>query len=508
LSTDHPTPDALPAPPSGWADYALAIAVLVLITAVGLALPDRAYLSIGLVYLFAVILLSLRGGRGPVLLAGVASAVTWEYIFIPPHFQFAISTPQDTLMFITYFPVAMIAGQFAARVRMQAVNDRLREERATALFRLTHALAKARTLDDAFFAAQRQIDRLFAARSMVALANEATGSLVPHGDGSYAPDGAEQPAIEWAFRHRQVAGRSTAVLPDCAGIYLPLLSVDRSIGVLGVRPAAGAILTPAQQDLLAAFAQQISLIVERERLRAATEAGKLLAESEKLHRALLDSVSHELRTPLAVITAALENLDEATPAIGAGLVGEMRTAARRLNRLVGNLLDQTRLESGALRPRLDWCDARDIVNATVDDTRDALAGHALTIEVPEDLPSVRADFALTEHALGNLLLNAALHTPPATPILVAAGLEAGGRRAFLTVSDRGPGLPPALRGRLTMKFARGDAARAGGLGLGLSIVRGFVAAQGGEFVADENPGGGARFTIYLPHPPAQAPVPE
>lgn len=361
MSADRPNPAVLSAPPSGWGEYGLAVGVLGVLTGLGLVLPESAYLSIGLLYLLAVILLSLWLSRGPVLLAGVLSAVTWEYIFLPPHFQFAISTPQDRLMFGTYFPVALIAGQLAARIRRQAVNDRRREEE-----------------------------------------------------------------------------------------------------------------------------------------------GKLLAESEKLHRALLDSVSHELRTPLAVITAALENLDEATPAVSAGLVGEMRTAASRLNRLVGNLLDQTRLESGTLRPRLDWCDARDLVNAAIAGSRDALAGHALTIAMPDDLPSVRADFALTEQALGNLVLNAALHTPPATPIFVTAGIEPGGARAFFAVADRGPGLPASMRGRLFKKFVRGEEARAGGLGLGLSIVCGLVAAQDGEVVLDKNPGGGARFTIYLPHHAPQA----
>jgi K+-sensing histidine kinase KdpD len=361
LSIDRPNPDVLSAPPSGWGEYGLAVGVLAILTAIGLALPESSYLSIGLLYLLAVILLSLRVGRGPVVLAGILSAVIWDYLFIPPHFRFTISTPQDRLMFGTYFPVALIAGQLAARIRAQAAQDRRR-----------------------------------------------------------------------------------------------------------------------------------------------TEAAKLLTESEKLHRALLDSVSHELRTPLAVITAALENLDEAAPATRAGLVGEMRVAARRLNRLVGNLLDQTRLESGALRPRLDWCDARDLVNAAVDGTRDALAGHPLAIDLPDDLPSVHADFALTEQALGNLLLNAALHTPPATPILVTAGLAPGQQRAFFSVADRGPGLPPGIRGQLFKKFVRGEAARAGGLGLGLAIVGGLVAAQGGEVGFDENPGGGARFTIYLPHVTPQA----
>jgi len=202
------------------------------------------------------------------------------------------------------------------------------------------------------------------------------------------------------------------------------------------------------------------------------------------------------------VTAALESLDGAPAEARAGLIGEMRTAARRLNRVVGNLLDQTRLESGALRPRMDWCDALDLVNAAVEATRDSIAEHPLQIDVPDGLPSVWADFALTEQALGNLLLNAALHTPPTAPIQIRAGQS--GSEAFFTVADRGPGVPAAMRERLFKKFVRGEAARSGGLGLGLSIVHGLVAAQGGEIVVEENPGGGARFTVCLPHVAPQA----
>jgi two-component system sensor histidine kinase KdpD len=181
------------------------------------------------------------------------------------------------------------------------------------------------------------------------------------------------------------------------------------------------------------------------------------------------------------------------------LIQETSSAARRLNRLVGNLLDQTRLESGALKAKIDWCDARDLLNAALADVHDTIGNHPLTVEIPDDLPPVRADFALMEQSLANLLLNAILHTPAATPIFVTAGLERGGQRVYFTIADRGPGFPAAMRERLFKKFSRGDAAKAGGLGLGLSIVRGFIVAQQGEIVVGENPGGGAVFTIYLPH---------
>jgi two-component system sensor histidine kinase KdpD len=470
-------------------------------------LPANYYLAAGLVYLLAVILLSLRVGRGPVLVAGVLSALTWNFLFIPPRFTFRIEKIEDGLLFGTYFVVALVAGELTSRIRAQAVAEQRREGRATALFNLTRALAEAGTLDEAVTAALHQVEQLFGARTSLLLA-DAQGALVPHFAGSLALDEKERGVAEWVCRHRRPAGRFTDTLPGSAAFQLPLVRGDHAVGVLGVSVPREAVLTLAQRDLLEAFARQLALSVEREHLRAASEHEKLLAESEKLHRVLLDSVSHELRTPLAVITGSLENLPNADPVLAANLAAEARTAARRLNRLVGNLLDQTRLESGSLRPSLDWCDVRDLVNAAIEGVSDALAGHPLEIAVPDDLPPVRADFSLTEQALANLLLNATRHTPAGTPVFLTAGIERDGTRAFFTVADRGPGFPLAMRERLFRKFERGDAAHAGGLGLGLSIVQGFVTAQGGEVVVGENPGGGAVFTIYLPHRQAQTPPAE
>ncbi|MGA3007576.1 MAG: ATP-binding protein [Opitutaceae bacterium] len=502
----RPDLDLPPAAPSRWKEYVSSVVVILVVTAASSLLPESYYLSVGLIYLLAIILLCLRVGRGPVLLAGVLGAFAWEFIFIPPHFSFAINSLQDSLLFGTYFVVSLVAGQLTAQIRSQAQNDRLRERRATALLHLTRALAGAKTLDEAIFAALRQTDGLFNAQTSLALTDETRQTLLPHPAGSYSPEAAEWATAEWAFRHQRQAGRFTGTQPECAGYYLPLVRGPEAIGVLGVKVPPDGTLSRSQRDLVEAFAQQLALTVEREHLRAASEREKLLAQSDKLHRTLLDSVSHELRTPLAVINASTESLAEADHNLQRQLVNEIRTAVRRLNRLVGNLLDQTRLESGTLKPRLDWCDAGDIVNAAIESTRDALAGHPLTITVPEGLPPMRADFALTEHILANLLLNAANHTPAATPVFLSAGVEPGGRRVFFTVADRGPGFPPAQRERLFKKFVREDAAGTTGLGLGLSIVRGFVIAQGGEVVAGENSGGGAVITVYLPHPRLKAPT--
>lgn len=488
-------------------EYGEVFAALALITGVGWLLTSIVgYESIGLLYLLAVIALSLRVGRWPVITAGVVSALSWNFLFMPPLFTFVLAKFEDGMLFATYFVVAMIAGQLTARIRAQERNERIREERAMALFHLTRTLAEARTLNDAVSAALRQVDRLFDAKTVLLLHD--SDGLCPHSAGSFALDDKERGVAEWVFAQRRVAGRFTDTLAASAGYYMPLLRSDRAIGILGVRVSPSAQLTLAQRDLLEAFARQLALSIEQEHLREASAREKVLVESEKLHRTLLDSVSHELRTPLAVISSSLESLPEATPALRKELTSEARTAARRLNRLVGNLLDQTRLESGVLKPKLDWCDPRDLVNAAIEDVSDTLAGHPLEISIPAEMQPVRADFALTVQALANLLLNASRHTPAATPVFITAGVDRSGTRAFFTVADRGPGFPPGMRERLFKKFERGGVTRSGGLGLGLSIVRGFVLAQSGEIVVGENPGGGAVFTIYLPHTAPQTPLME
>jgi two-component system sensor histidine kinase KdpD len=482
--------------------YGEVFAALGIVTMMGYFLQRvTGYPTIGMVFLLAVVLLSLRLNRGPILVAGALSALLWNFLFIPPIYTFYIGRAEDAVLFGIYFIVALIAGQLNARLQAQQRHERLREERATALFQLTRALSAAGTLDEGVFAALRQADTLFSARTALLQGEDPGEGLRPHFAGSFSVSEKERSVADWAWRNRKNAGRFTETLPSSDGFHVPLLREGRALGVLIACVPATETIPLAQRDLIEAFANQLALLLEREQLRNAGEREKILAESEKLHRTLLDSVSHELKTPLAVLGGAAESLpsDNGTPAGQAA--NEIRTATRRLNRLVGNLLDQTRLESGALKPKLDWCDPHDLLNSATDAARDALADHPFEMSVPDDMPLFKADAALMEQVLANLLLNAAQHTPPGTPIFLAAGVDHARERIFFTVADRGPGFPPAMRERLFQKFQRGDAARAGGLGLGLSIIRGFAVAQGGEVVAGENPGGGAVFTVYLPYTP-------
>ena len=504
------SPPRLPAPagnqPYDWMTRRLSpvrefIEVLGLIgavTLVGWFLPFS-YHTLGHIYLLTVIILCLRVSRRPALAAAIVSGLAWNFVFMPPRLSFSVLDFDDGLLLGTYFVVALIAGQLMSRIRGQERMQRQLKQRATALFHLTRALAGARTLDEAVAAALRQAEELFSARTALLLAGR-TGALTAHAAGTYGLDDAEQAVAAWTQRNNHEAGRFTRVSPEAAALHLPLRRPGMVLGVLVLYLPAEAVLnTPEQRDLLEAFAAQIALLVEREQLRAAGEREKLLAESERLHRTLLDSVSHELKTPLAVLRSAAENLQRADPAGRGNLAGEILTATRRLDRVVVNLLNQTRLESGAVKPQLDWCDARDLLSAARRGLGDALADRPVKIEIPADMPLFKADAPLMEQVVTNLLHNAARHTPAGTPLLVTAGVDDKRERVFITIADRGPGIPPGMKPQLFQKFRRGDETLATGLGLGLSIVRGFMRAQGGEVVADDNPGGGARFTVTLPH---------
>src|SRR5580692_6446959 len=241
-------------------------------------------------------------------------------------------------------------------------------------------------------------------------------------------------------------------------------------------------------------------------LRSADDRAKLFAESERMHQTLLDSVAHELKTPIAVFRSAVDQLGTNEPAKREYLIGEIRISLQRLDSLVANLLNQARLESGMLKPQLDWCDGRDLVAAACRAVGFRLKGRSLAIEIPPDFLIFQADAVLMEQAIAHLLLNAAVHTPAPGRIQVEGGSSEDSKQVFIAVTDEGPGVSAELRGRIFEKFSQGSVGRKSGLGLGLSIVRGFMRAQGGDVSVESPPQGGTRFTLFLPLAKSQ-PVP-
>ena len=452
----------------------------------------------GMVFLLAVVVLALKVGRGPVLLAGALSALVWNYFFLPPRFTFVIANIEDAILFGTYFVVALVLGQLVARIRAQEQAERRREERAVALYALTRDLAEATSRDEVVWQLVSQVSRVF--NTPVAIVLPMNDKLTGHPDSSLMLSEKELSVADWAFRQRKAAGRFTDNLPGAEALYLPLATERKTFGVLALS-LPDKNLTLAQRDLLETFARQAALILDRVELRNTTEQSKLLAESEKFSRTLLNSISHELRTPLAASTsaaAALAASNAATPEQRRELIGEIQEANARLNRVVGNLLDAARLEAGKVRPRLDWHDARDLVQTTLRELQRELATHPVKSEMPAEPLLVRLDISLMQHALGNLLLNAASHAPASTPMEVQVQLTDG--NLVLSVADRGPGIPPELLPRIFDKFFRAPSAPTGGSGLGLTIVKGFVEAHGGIITAANRPGGGAIFTMRVPQP--------
>jgi two-component system sensor histidine kinase KdpD len=485
-----------------WKQYLISFCAVAAITLLNEGLASlMGYRALALNFLLVVVILALFVGRGPVLMSATISALAWDYFFVDPEFTFWISRLEDKMMFGMYFVVAIVMGQLIARFRTQEKAERRREERTTALYLLTRELADAVTLDQIVKVIVQHIGKPFEADVAVLLA-EADGRLSerPCEGSTLKLTEKDLSVASWVMRHNQRAGQFTDNLPLADALYLPLSTATGVLGVVGVRLPQAKAPNLEQNNLLEAFVRQAGLVIDRQRLHDAAQQSQLAAESERLSKTLLDSISHELRTPIAAITSAASALGDtnltAKPGFSEALVGEIREAVARLNRLVGNLLDITRVESGHVKSKMDWCEAGDLVNVTVKSLQKELSGHKVETVIAPQIPLVRMDFVLMEQALTNLLLNAAFHTPAGTPIQVSARAERD--ELLLTVADSGPGIPPESLTKIFDKFYRAPGALTGGTGLGLSIVKGFVEAQGGRVSADNRSGGGAVFTLSLP----------
>ena len=463
--------------------------------------PLTGHQAIGILYMLTVVVLATLLNRWAVLFVAALSAVAWDFLFIPPAFTFRIDSVQDKMMFAMYFVVAVVVGRLTGRLRTREIAERKRDQRTQALNRLLESVAASTSLEDGLRRAVTEMDTAFRARTAVLLAGADGGKLDagPHPVSTYQPDEHEVAVATWAFAKRQVAGRFTDTLPNAAAVYLPLETSNSAVGVLGVNCGERVTLTLDERELLETFAAQIAALVERYRLLDSASVARLTAESERLHRTLLDSVSHELKTPLAVIEAATDGLDEQLTDAGVPLaqtfLDEIKQANKRLNRVVSNLLDMTRIETGRLPLNLEWCEPAELLHSAIEQVSNEISAERIRIHVPADLPLVRLDVGLMEQSLCNLLNNATAYSPAGAPIELSAQME--DKTLVLSVADHGVGLRPGEEKKVFEKFYRGPNARPGGAGLGLSIVQGFVKAHNGTISAENNAGGGAKFTLRL-----------
>lgn len=496
---------------SMWTQYVLAAAIVAAATALNLiALPLIGYQTVGLIELLVVLLIAIYIGRGPALLAAAVSAISWNFLFIEPRFTFEISHAEDAILFVLYFAIAIFTGNLTARLRTQERQARSNADRTMALYTLAHEIAAAVNMDDVLRTAAAQIGRVFAAEVAVLLPQGETHNLTIHPCSSLKLDEKEFSVGLWVYDNGKPAGRFTDTLPLSTVQFIPLNTATRTVGVIGIRAHQTERLSFDQEALLETFINQIALVIERELLDEAAEQSAMLKESERLYTTLLNSISHELRTPIAAITGAASSLlDTSTSANEAArleLTQSIQSAAGRLNRLVENLLDMSRLESGRLQFKRDWCDVSEIIGVAVKSMGQELGERPLTIDAARSLPLIQADFVLLEQVLVNLLDNACHYTPAGTPITITARQQE--QTLEVSIRDSGEGIPADELERIFDKFYRLSGTAAGGTGLGLSISRGLIEAHGGSLSAENAAGGGAQFIIRLPLTVAPPPVKE
>jgi two-component system sensor histidine kinase KdpD len=436
-------------------------------------------------------------GTGPVLIAALLGAIIWNFFFIPPLFTFHITSPEDILMFLMFFMIALLNGILTSRVRRQEVKIRIREERTNALYQLTRELSMALGKEEVNTIVERYIHKYFALEFALFLKNEQ--EQLSHGINNENRLNLLENDIsiaQWVFKHSIKAGKYTDTLPSSAFTFYPLIGNNSNVGVIVVEHPKK--FTQGEEQFWEACMSQVAGKYEREFLRVAARRAYVLGESDKLYKTLFNSISHELRIPVATILGATDTLQsqQYPEETRQKLYNEIGIASIRLNRLIENLLNMSRLESGHFSLRPDWCDIHDLVNKLQDSLRQELANHKLSVIIATDMPLVKVDFGILEHILYNLLLNAAQYSPVNSRIRLKFYYDNGS--LIIQVMDRGKGFEESEIPQIFEKFYRGKNAKTGGTGLGLSIVKGFVEAHHGSATVINRENGGAKFTIRIP----------
>jgi two-component system sensor histidine kinase KdpD len=467
-----------------------------------------------MIYLLTVVLAALYLGRGPSFLAAILSVMAFDFFFVPPSLTLAVSDTEYLLTFIALLAVGLVISSLTVRVREQADAASRREAQTAELYALSRDLAAAVNLDAILQAILAHIGHTFGREVAVLLPCDSTpgDTVAPRATSpGFALEENQLAVAAWAFKHGRPAGRGTDTLPSADIHCLPLRTARGVIGVLGVKPLHPAsLLTPDQRELLQTFTSQAALAIERVQLAEQAQRAELLQAAEKLRTTLLNMISHDLRTPLVSITGALSSLQEEDVvydgATRRSLLENAHEEAERLNRLVGNLLDMTRIEAGALQLTRELCDVQDVIGSALEQAEHWLDHRPVAVDMALDLPLVSIDFALMVQVLTNLLDNAVKYSPPDSPIEVQARVD--GAELQIQVADRGTGIPPADLERVFDKFYRVQRpGSVSGSGLGLSICKGIVEAHGGRIWAQNREGGGTLVALALPLNPPEEKTP-
>ena len=460
--------------------------------------------NVDMVFLTAIVGVAVRYGLWPSLLASVASALTYNFFFLPPLYTFTIADPHNIAAFALFTLVAIIVSHVAARGRMQAVAAQARVLTVESLYSFSRKLAGTGTLDDVLWATAYQTALMLKVRVVLLLPSNGSIAVKTGYPPEDTLDEADLAAAKWTFENDRAAGRGSDTLPGAKRLFLPMRTGRGAIGVVGIdSDKTGPLLTPDQRRLLDALMDQGALAIERVQLVENMDRMERTAETERLRTALLTSISHDLKTPLASVLGSAGTLrdlaDKLTDSERSELLATVIDESERLNRFIANLLDMTKLESGAVTPKLAPHDLSEIIGSTLRRTVKILRHHSVQLDLATDLPMVSLDAVLFEQALFNLLDNAAKYAAANTTIFIRSWRDRS--TVTLQILDEGDGIPPNDLEHIFDKFYRvqkTDQVRPG-TGLGLAISRGFVEAMHGTIVAaNRTDRKGAIFTITLP----------
>ena len=495
-------PERTPRRPTvAWREFGVAVAIVGFATLIALALrPYLAATNLAMVYLLGVVAVATRCNRRASVMASFLSVAAFDFFCVPPYLTFQVSESEYLITFAAMLVVALVISAQTSRIRAQAVRAVDRESRTQALYRLSRRLSTTTRVFDAALAAAEVAHEVFGAPVTIFLPEDGRISFRKRTSDQLLISTAEEEIAQKVFDHGRKAGRGTKSFPEAAATYVPLKGASRIVGVMAILPGThGETLHDDQQHLLDLFANQTALAIERTQSQNAAADARMQMETEEMRSSLLSAVSHDLRTPLASITGAASTLrsqgEKLAPGVRDELLESISEEALRLSRLVGNLLDMTRLESG-MELRRDLYPLEEIVGAALQRLEPQLAGREVAAVLPEDLPLVNVDDVLLGQVLVNLLENAAKYSPPGSAIEIAATSTLVAVQ--LEVRDRGPGFAEGEEKRLFEKFYRGKSEGVRGAGLGLAICRAIVMAHRGSIEALHREGGGAIFRIRLP----------
>lgn len=458
-----------------------------------------------MLFLAAVAWTAFRHGRGPAVLASILAVLVFDFFFVPPFHTFAVADAQYAVTFAVMLTIGLVISTLTSRLRAQIERSRQRERRTLAIYELGKQLSSLYGNVFLVGAAGVKIAEMLGGEVAIYLdRQERTPELAFGHDSTIARHAVSLPAAQWVIEHNQLAGAGTNTLPNAMALFVPLTGSQRTHGAIAIRVSdAERLLDPEIRRLLEACANQLALALERDQLAIDAAEARIQAQAEQVRSSLLSSVSHDLKTPLAAIAGASSSLlegatlDEVTRR---QLLETVADEAARLNRLLENILQMSKLDAGAAAPNRQWHVLEELIGSALHRTRSEIAQHEVAVHLPNDLPLLFVDGLLLEQVFVNLLENAARYTPEGTKVTIRAAVD--GKQIRIAVSDNGPGLPEGAEERIFDKFYRASPTADGGRGsgLGLAICRAIINAHGGTIGATNLPGGGAEFVIRLPVP--------